>query len=378
MLFRNLTMFLCLFVIGNLHAQEPVAESGCTFIEIRDIPDYPTVVTTSQVSTPPVIIRSTTPNFCRRRAPSATILLTRLTLQRRQSNGLWNDVEVAKGDDGYRFNNLSSGWYRIFVETPGFVENCTPNEQLQTQLFNFLGQFIGIWGAYQQGNNFEGFTNEAYVGPADNSDITFSFDNDEDIIGAYDLDDDILLNTSGRSTDKISRWKLYVWEAGNWRNRFESPFIRTGLPLIVNVNETINANPNVFTGGSWAGFEELKTYKFYIGVQACGSGWGSHQEQTFMCPSSLNCRPDARTVSLKITPNPVRDYFNLVGDDKRIGTASSTDQILIYSISGDLVIQHDRTMMDRIDVTGIKSGIYILKIISAEGEELFVEKFVKE
>ncbi len=371
-------MFLCLFVIGNLHAQEPIAESGCTFIEIRDIPDYPTVVTTSQVSTSPVIVRSLTPNFCTRRAPFATILLPRLTLQRRQSNGLWNDVEVAKGDDGYRFDNLSPGWYRVFVETPGFVENCTPNEQLQTQLFNYLGQFLGIWGAYQQGNNFEGFTNEAYVGPANNSDITFSFDNDEDIIGAYDLEDDILLNTSGSSTDKISRWKLYVWENGNWRNRFESPFIRTELPLIVNVNETIGTNPNVFTGGSWAGFEELKTYKFYIGVQACGSGWGSHQEQTFMCPSSLNCRPDTRTVSLKITPNPVRDYFNLIGDDKHIGTASSTDQILIYSISGDLVIQHDRTMMDRIDVTGIKSGIYILKIISAEGEELFIEKFVKE
>ncbi|PHI18118.1 hypothetical protein CEQ90_19605 [Lewinellaceae bacterium SD302] len=377
MSFRNFQFFIFLFLLNSLFSQDPIATSGCARVDVLNIPDYPSVVSASSVSTNPVVVRDITPNHCTRRANGTTLLLPRLTLQKKQDNNeAWVDVQTSKGDNGFRFDNLQPGFYRVFVETPGYVDDCTPNEQLLTLLYNFLGQFMGVWGAYGPYNSFEGFTNEVYVGPIEDSDFTFVFDNDEDIIGAYDLDDDFILNTAGSSYDKISRWKLYVYENGNWRNRFESPFIRTGLPALINVNQVINTNPNVFDGGSWAGFEALKSYKIYIGVQACGAGWASHEEQAFMCPSTINCRPDNRVESLTITPNPVRDILNLTGSDYD-HSPSSSDKVLIYSLSGSLVAQFDRTMMDEINVSNINPGSYVLRIISSNGKQVFIQKFIK-
>ena len=92
---------------------------------------------------------------------------------------------------------------------------------------------------------------------------------------------------------------------------------------------------------------------------------------------NLDTRNTLENVGFQMYPNPVKEFLNI-----KINTAILTDgSVQIYSINGALVQTHTLQKKDesdlKIDVSQLKKGIYIVKIINNK-KDVFVKKIIKE
>ena len=67
-------------------------------------------------------------------------------------------------------------------------------------------------------------------------------------------------------------------------------------------------------------------------------------------------------------PNPVKDVVY-------INSPSTVQQVVMYNISGDIVLQQEN-VENGINVSTLPQGVYVLKLVAAEGE--VVRKIVKK
>jgi len=74
---------------------------------------------------------------------------------------------------------------------------------------------------------------------------------------------------------------------------------------------------------------------------------------------------DVLTSKFKIYPNPAKDYIQIESDDVQVSS------IEVYNMVGDKLIFEDNMVGDKLDVSSLSSGVYILKI---NGEGVTVNK----
>lgn len=74
---------------------------------------------------------------------------------------------------------------------------------------------------------------------------------------------------------------------------------------------------------------------------------------------------------LKVYPNPVKNLLNVVSNN------STVESILVYDLLGKTILSKSvNGTSTMIDVSGLSNGIYLVKVVAAQGEKVF--KIVKE
>lgn len=74
---------------------------------------------------------------------------------------------------------------------------------------------------------------------------------------------------------------------------------------------------------------------------------------------------------LKVYPNPVKNLLNIVSNN------STVESILVYDLLGKTILSKSvNGTSTMIDVSGLSNGIYLVKVVAAQGEKVF--KIVKE
>lgn len=79
-------------------------------------------------------------------------------------------------------------------------------------------------------------------------------------------------------------------------------------------------------------------------------------------------------IQVKISPNPVRSILNI--DFTKAGSGKKT--INIYDANGRLLITQSAERYVQLNVKTLPSGIYLIKILDAGGEQLFTSKIIKQ
>jgi hypothetical protein len=77
---------------------------------------------------------------------------------------------------------------------------------------------------------------------------------------------------------------------------------------------------------------------------------------------------------VEIYPNPTSNFLNVRGLEN---IQSYSAKVEIYSIIGLKVAEHTFTQT-AIDVSKLQDGVYMLKIVSENGQQLFTKTFVKK
>ncbi len=80
---------------------------------------------------------------------------------------------------------------------------------------------------------------------------------------------------------------------------------------------------------------------------------------------------DSQLRFVELVPNPATDHLYIVNNDNNLNYRSE-----IYDISGKLIYQNDFQNDDKINITGIKNGIYFIKLYFDEG--VITRKFIKQ
>jgi hypothetical protein len=75
---------------------------------------------------------------------------------------------------------------------------------------------------------------------------------------------------------------------------------------------------------------------------------------------------------LKVFPNPIEEYFYVMMGDKNMQVT-----IQLFSLQNQLIfIQKDVVPQQKLSISGIASGIYLLKATTKEGKQ-FTKKIIK-
>ena len=100
-----------------------------------------------------------------------------------------------------------------------------------------------------------------------------------------------------------------------------------------------------------------------------GTATGTDYTQGFYITASTTGIDDVETQNLKIYPNPVKDELIIESGELRI------EKVEICDLTGKTIYQFDN-LKNKIDVSALSQGIYIVKIKTAKGT--VTEKFIKE
>lgn len=81
-------------------------------------------------------------------------------------------------------------------------------------------------------------------------------------------------------------------------------------------------------------------------------------------------RDDFAKNSIKIYPNPARDHFTIKLDEEA--------KVILYDVSGRIVLEQDIQSSSRINTSGLASGVYLVHItLSAQGQQTTQRLIIK-
>ena len=135
---------------------------------------------------------------------------------------------------------------------------------------------------------------------------------------------------------------------------------RNAYSLRILENTTLiaqSANPT--QGNTWEEIsltyvaEASQSYKFRF-QKTWGNAGGSMDNYSVVCTSCTTASvEDLSALKITVLPNPARDIVRLISD-------SPFEKVQLYSLTGIKIIETKGN--DHIDVSGINSGIYLLKV----------------
>lgn len=81
--------------------------------------------------------------------------------------------------------------------------------------------------------------------------------------------------------------------------------------------------------------------------------------------------PQVSTTELAIYPNPAENYINVNFNDNRLGSKS---QVQVFNSSGQSVLTEELNTGERLDISTLPSGLYVLKL---RGNHHITQRFIK-
>ncbi len=116
---------------------------------------------------------------------------------------------------------------------------------------------------------------------------------------------------------------------------------------------------------------------YYAQVFAAANVWNATNCYTLQVQTGTAGTQEISTtpsdITVNVFPNPVQDKVNiyLLGDNAR-------KQMIVTDARGRTIYQQQVTdMITTLDMQKLPAGVYVIKIVNAEGKILFSEKVVK-
>ncbi|MEE9438447.1 MAG: T9SS type A sorting domain-containing protein [Saprospiraceae bacterium] len=103
-------------------------------------------------------------------------------------------------------------------------------------------------------------------------------------------------------------------------------------------------------------------------IDWCGSA--SFINDDTVCEDMYVASIDHRFSDINITPNPASNFLTIDGDLQNI------DHIDIYNINGYQVIKDKKIKDKNINIEHLKSGLYLLQLVSKEGTVIHHQKVI--
>ena len=240
-------------------------------------------------------------------------------------------------------------------------------------VYNSLGSFLGIRGAYGQSNSVTGFSAPVIVGKTDLSDIQLAFIdypvNDGDNL--YEYGEQVTLDLS--ASKDFNQYRIAVKESGPSKNRWKTNNWTSGSPSTFDLTR--------FWSGSGYNDGFLINHSYEVQVvlenQNClNSSWNQKFVSFFICSPApgQNCRINFEAPAITIAPNPTSDfiqYFNLnTSQYSKLRTR-------IFNASGSLVLE-EALNGSVSDVSGLTSGIYFVQVMDGGDTPVYSGRFVRQ
>ena len=118
-----------------------------------------------------------------------------------------------------------------------------------------------------------------------------------------------------------------------------------------------------------------QTFKILVGTQAFTYSVPANTAASFVWNPNLSGVTDIRMNNLVVSPNPAKDFINLKNTDNE----SRYNSVDIISMNGSLALSlpvSPNMQSTRIDVSGLKNGIYLIRLKGDSG--FSYSRFIKE
>jgi len=102
------------------------------------------------------------------------------------------------------------------------------------------------------------------------------------------------------------------------------------------------------------------------------SGNGNQNGASFWNAGTLSITDEFFSSKLSVYPNPVQGNLNIQSDE-----GIEIKNIVLFSTTGSLIRRQTNAVRQRLDLTGLQSGLYTLKLTDSEGR-IAVRKIIKE
>lgn len=134
-------------------------------------------------------------------------------------------------------------------------------------------------------------------------------------------------------------------------------------------NGTASLLGTVVYVGMTTSYSETYTPGAYYKVYTADKAFNYSDELTLEDATMIGV-PEIEASNISVYPNPVNNAFSIVSDDVEI------ESISVFSIDGKEVIQQNVVGNKTVDVSGLESGVYLLKLKSFD--QVFTKKIIIE
>ncbi|MGA9213097.1 T9SS type A sorting domain-containing protein [Kaistella sp.] len=191
-------------------------------------------------------------------------------------------------------------------------------------------------------------TGEGYIWNETDGTIFLSSDNPDFITSMSIISDDgkVALGLSFDPMESILLGEGFIWtkEGGKINlNEYVASLGYDDLDIVFSVPTGISPDGK-YIGGIGANFEEMDAKGFLIKLP--GAGLASHEV--------------IATDKMSIYPNPVKDVVTIKTSDK-------IESAEVYSATGQLAFASKNIVNNKIDLSKLSKGIYIIKVKTAKG-----------